>query len=68
MEYDPSDHLGDENGEEGEPGDGDIDLRILFYRFMQPFLRCIYTQISVGVHLGGSKCINSSNLMLVFGS
>jgi hypothetical protein len=32
------------------------------------FLRCIYTQISVGVHLGGSKCISSSNLMLVFGS
>ena len=34
-------------------------LRILFYRFMQPFLRRTYTQISMRVHLGGSKSINS---------
>ena len=35
---------------------------------MQPSLRYFYTQVSVGVHLGGSKSINSSNIMLVFGS
>ena len=35
---------------------------------MQPFLRYVYTQVSVRVHIEGSKSINSSNLMLVFGS